>query len=156
MIPLPPVLEAPATAWAILAALLAAAELLAPGFSLIWLAIAAGITAAATALFALPGFAELALFAAAATVSVRAGRRMLAQPPLGDDPLLNERPARMIGLEVTVSEALVAGRGRVSVGDGSWLASGPDLPAGTRARVVGVRGARLLIEPLEAPPIAGA
>jgi inner membrane protein len=48
-----------------------------------------------------------------------------------------------------VEVAIEHGRGRVRVGDGAWPARGPDLPAGARARVVGIEGGVLVVEKLE-------
>ena len=43
------------------------------------------------------------------------------------------------------SSAIGPGHGRVRIGDSTWLAAGPDLPAGSRVRIVGARGALLLV-----------
>jgi membrane protein implicated in regulation of membrane protease activity len=40
---------------------------------------------------------------------------------------------------------MVDGRGRVPVGDGWWLAEGPDLPAGSEIEVVAVDGTTLKV-----------
>lgn len=138
-----------ALAWGAGAALLAAAEIAAPGFYLLWLGIAAGVTAIATGLFGLPLPAEFVVFALAAVASILVARRfVLSEQPLSDDPFVNERAARLIGREVEVVVPLVAGEGRVRLGDTTWLARGPDLSLGTRARVGAVRGGVLEIEAL--------
>ena len=49
------------------------------------------------------------------------------------------------GRIVTVSEAFRDGEGRVLVGDSPWLASGPDLPLGATAKIVGADGSRLVV-----------
>ncbi|MDB5686707.1 MAG: NfeD family protein, partial [Rhizorhabdus sp.] len=84
----------------------------------------------------------------AAVASIYGGRtiyRRSASPP---DPLLNHRAVRMIGTRVTISEAIVQGRGRATVGDGSWLAEGPDMAVGTAATVVSVEGNTLSVVPI--------
>ena len=53
----------------------------------------------------------------------------------------------MIGARVTVCEPIIAGRGRVAAGDGSWPAQGPDMAAGTVATVVGVEANVLSVKP---------
>jgi inner membrane protein len=63
-----------------------------------------------------------------------------------DEPDLNRRGAQSIGQTLTVVEAIVHGRGKVSLGDTLWAADGPDCPAGTRVRVTGVAGTVLLVE----------
>ena len=47
---------------------------------------------------------------------------------------------------LTLDQAIVGGRGRVRIGDSSWIAEGPDLPAGTRVRVVAVEGVVLKVQ----------
>ena len=133
--------------WLSLGVLLGAAEIVAPGFFLIWLALAA----VATGLIAwvLPiGFAlQMALFAVLSIITVYAARRWLVQNPIqSDDPLLNDRGARMVGEVVTVVEAITGGQGRVKVGDSVWSAKGPDAAIGSRVRVTGVAGTIVTVE----------
>lgn len=138
-------------AWLLAALALGIAELAVPGVFLVFLAIAAGITGVATlALPDLPLAAQLAAFAAWSIVAVLVGRRWYTDYPVaGGDALLNDRAAQLIGQPVTVSVAVLGGRGRVLVGDGAWPATGPDLPVGAAARIVGVRGGVVEIMPLE-------
>ena len=133
--------------WLSLGVLLGAAEIVAPGFFLIWLALAA----VATGLLAwvLPiGFAlQMALFAVLSIITVYAARRWLVQNPIqSDDPLLNDRGARMVGEVVTVVEAITGGQGRVKVGDSVWSAKGADATVGSRVRVTGVAGTIVTVE----------
>lgn len=135
--------------WLVFAALLGIAEVLIPGVFLIWIAIAAAITGlVALALpIALP--LQFLLFAALSIAAVYAGRRWYVDNPVAStDPLLNDRGARLIGRTVTVVEPIVAGEGRVKVGDSVWSATGPDTPIDARVRVTGVNGTILLVEPL--------
>lgn len=133
--------------WFVLALALGALEIAAPGAFMIWLAGAA----LATGLLALLGLGwelQLAAFAILAIASVLGGRSYLRRhPPRSTDPSLNRRGDRMIGEVVTVTEAIRDGQGRVQVGDGPWLAAGPDMPVGARARIVAVDGNRLHVEP---------
>lgn len=133
--------------WLLLAAALGAAELAVPGVFLVFVAIAAAITGLLTLLFpALTLPAELAVFGAWSVVAVLIGRRWYADYPVdSDDPLLNDRAARLIGQEVIVVEAVVGGIGRVRVGDSDWIARGPDLETGRRVRIVGVSGSTLSV-----------
>lgn len=139
-----------AWAWLIAGIMLAIAELMVPGVFLIWLGAAAlltGMVALGTAL-SLP--AEFGCFALLATISVLTGRTVMARMPiLSDDPLLNERTARLIGRQVVVTEAIAGGEGRVRVGDGIWPATGPDAAVGAIVKIVGADGARLHVEPVE-------
>lgn len=142
----------PSGAWLIAALLLGVAELAAPGVFLVFLAIAAAITGVLA--FALPDLsapAQLAAFGAWSVAAVLVGRRWYRDYPVASEAaLLNDRAAQMIGRVVTVEVAIEHGRGRVRVGDGAWPATGPDLSAGERARVVAVRGGVLEVTGLDA------
>jgi membrane protein implicated in regulation of membrane protease activity len=136
--------------WLATALVLAIAELFAPGFFLIFLAVAAALTG--FVMFVAPGMhliAQALLFAAITAVAVAIGRRWYHRsPPTSTDPLLNHRAARLIGKMVEVSDAIVAGEGRVRVGDGAWTAQGPDTAAGAFVRIIGATGSVLLVEPV--------
>ena len=138
-------LSAPAL-WGIAATLLAIAELVVPGIFLLWLAIAAGLTALIALLVPIGAPLQLLAFSVLSAIAVSAGRFWYVSRPAGSsDPLLNDKAARLIGRPVTVSEAIVQGEGRVKVDDSSWRATGPDTPAGTRMTVVEVDGATLVV-----------
>jgi membrane protein implicated in regulation of membrane protease activity len=57
------------------------------------------------------------------------------------------RGQELIGRTLLVSDAIVDGRGKVKVGDGVWLARGPDTAAGTRVKVIGLEGTVLQVAP---------
>jgi len=139
----------PAILWGTLAIVLAIGELLAPGVFIIWLALAAALTAGLAALVPIDGPFQLLAFAIFSALSVSGGRLWyLARPVEPEDPLLNEPAARLIGRTVMVSEAISQGAGRVRVDDGSWPASGPDAAAGTAMVVTEVHGSVLVVAPL--------
>ena len=144
--------------WLLVAALLGILEIFAPGIFLIWMAAAAGITGIVAALLPLPFPFQLALFGLLALASVYSGRRYYERNPVdSSDPLLNDRTARLIGLSVTVVTAIENGEGRVKVGDGVWVARGPDAPAGARMTVTGAEGSCLRVAHAAAlPPAEGA
>jgi len=135
--------------WLIAAALLAAAEIVVPGVFLIWLAAAAAVTGLATLLF---GFAlgfQLGLFGIVSLLAFTIGRRWYRRNPVySEDPLLNDRTARLIGETVVVVTAIENGRGRVSVRDTVWNAIGADAEVGARVMVVGSEGNCLRVQPL--------
>ena len=66
-----------------------------------------------------------------------------------DRPSLNRRAEQLVGRVVPLMSPIVDGHGRVQVADAFWDVEGPDLPAGTRVRVVGVRGMTLEVRPQE-------
>ncbi|WP_375285832.1 NfeD family protein [Sphingomonas sp.] len=144
--------DEPGLWWLAAAAALGIAELLVPGVFLVFLALAAAIVGVATlALPDLSSAAQLGAFAVWSAIIVLIGKRWYRDYPVEtSDPMLNDRLARLIGARVTVVEAIDGGRGRVRVGDGEWPASGPDLPVGAQARIVGASGTLLTVEPF--PP----
>ena len=134
-------------AWLILGAILATAEVLIPGFFLIWFAFAAMVIGLVALFFPVPVTLQIALFAILSVASVYAGRRWFLRNPIESaDPKLNDRGARLVGEMVTVVEAIDHGTGRVKVGDSVWNAKGPDAEAGTKLTVIGISGTTLLVE----------
>ncbi len=133
--------------WLGLGLLLCATEIVAPGFFLIWLGLAAVATGLITWALGIATAFQIALFGIFAIASVYGARRWLDKNPIiSDDPLLNDRGARMVGDVVTVVEAIAAGQGRVKVGDTVWSARGPDTAEGAKVRIVGIEGAVLQVE----------
>ncbi|MDB5584632.1 MAG: hypothetical protein JWR80_9808 [Bradyrhizobium sp.] len=129
--------------------LLAIAELIAPGFFLIFVAAAAAVTG--FVVLAVPGLhaiAQMILFAGFSAVAILLGRgwyRRLRETTA--DSGLNDRTGKLVGKTVEVCDAIVAGEGRVRVGDGAWSARGADTPAGAMVRITGAAGSVLLVEP---------
>jgi hypothetical protein len=134
--------------WWLLALVLIGAEVLAPGYFMLWIGIAAGVMGVLT--LVLPGMSalmEAIVFASLAIASCAVYWRFVR--PLAevrnDQPLLNRRGERMVGRRVVIVEPIVNGRGKVKVGDGAWLAEGPDLPAGQEVEVTGCEGTTLKV-----------
>lgn len=143
----------PGGAWLIAALALGIAELAIPGVFLVFLAIAAAITGVALlALPALPLAAQIGSFAVWSIAAVLIGRRWYRDYPVAGDRLLNDRAGRLVGEIAELETAIVAGEGRVRIGDGSWPARGPALPAGARVRIMQVAGGVLVVEPLGTTP----
>jgi inner membrane protein len=133
--------------WLSLGMILGAIEMLAPGFFLMWLGLAAIIVGLLTWLLPISLPLQVALFAILSVFTVYLGKKYLANNPIvSDDPNLNNRGARLAGEIVIVVEAIADGRGRVKVGDTEWNARGADAPVGARVRVTGADGAVLLVE----------
>ncbi|MEP3226401.1 MAG: NfeD family protein [Parasphingorhabdus sp.] len=137
----------PAYVWLTLAAILALAEIFVPGVFLMWVAAAAAVTGIANTFIELTLAGQLTLFGLSTIASVLLGRRWyLTNIVKSEDPLLNDRAARMIGTTVTVVKPVDATSGRVKVGDGIWSARGPALKKGETARIVDVSGSILILE----------
>lgn len=135
--------------WLSIGVALGVIEMLAPGFFLMWLGMAAIIVGLIAWLLPISLAYQVGLFAILSILTVYAGKRFIKDNPIvSDDPLLNDRGARLTGEIVMVVEAIADGRGRVKVGDGVWNARGPDAPTGARVRVIGAEGAVLKVEPV--------
>jgi membrane protein implicated in regulation of membrane protease activity len=134
--------------WLVAALVLAIAELIAPGFFLIFVAAGAMLTGfVALAIPDLGWIAQALLFAAFSAAAIVIGRRWYHRSPSTTTSSgLNDRTAKLIGKTVEVCEAIVAGEGRVKVGDGAWNATGPDAPAGALVRITGATGGVLSVE----------
>ena len=137
----------PAWLWLIGGVLLLIAEVIAPGFFLVFIGVAAIATGLFTLLFSLGAGPQLALFALYAVLAAAAGRRFYAgRPAPSSDPLLNDRAGRLIGKVVTVVSAVDEHHGRVRVGDSEWSARGGPAAPGERVRITGVEGNCLAVE----------
>ena len=134
--------------WWLLALVLIGAEVIAPGYFMLWIGIAAGIMGVVTLIAPnLSPITQALAFAVLAIASCAIYWKFIR--PLAelrnDQPLLNRRGAKLVGQRFTVVEAIVNGRGKVKVGDGSWLAEGPDVPAGAEVEVVACEGTALKV-----------
>ena len=138
--------------WWIAGLLLLVGEILIPGIFLIWLGLAALLMGLVDWLLpALPWYWQLALYAVIAVGLVFGVRPLLARELERETerPTLNRRLHAMIRRTGILSEPIAGGMGRARIGDTVWRVRGPDLPAGTRIRVVGVdeKTLSLLVEP---------
>ena len=125
--------------WLAFGLVLIGIEMLVGTFDLLWIGTAALLTSLIGVL-PLPAMlqgweAQVFIFCALAVVLVILGRTAFAglRKPPTSHPGLNRRADSMVGQRGTVLEGFVAGRGRVSLGDTSWLAvseTGEDLAAG--------------------------
>jgi membrane protein implicated in regulation of membrane protease activity len=134
--------------WLIGGVVLLIAEVIAPGFFLVFIGAAAMAAGLFTLLFGLGVAAQLTLFVIYALIAVMIGRKVYANAAVDStDPLLNDRSARLIGKSVTVIQAVDEHSGRVRVGDSEWSARGGPGSAGERVRITGVEGNCLIVEP---------
>lgn len=135
--------------WWIIALVLIAIEVVAPGYFMLWIGIAAA--AMGVVLWIVPGMSLLAqaiaftllAFASCAVYAVWLRPRLRGREPSAER--LNRRAEQMIGQRYVLAEAIVNGRGKARVGDGQWLVSGPDMPAGSTVEVTGVDGTTLRV-----------
>lgn len=145
----------PWTWWVVGLALLAA-EIVLPGVFLMWIGIAAILVGSLS--LALWGDTvwtwqlQVVTFAVLSVVSALIGRRvMMRQETNTDQPLLNQRGASLIGRTATLVQPISEGRGRIRLDDTTWIVAGPDLPVGTRVRIVSSMGGTLKVEEVTPP-----
>ncbi|GAB2565806.1 NfeD family protein [Dyella jejuensis] len=138
--------------WWIVALVLIAIEVMMPGFFMLWIGIGAAITG--VLVLVMPGLSLLSqaiAFVVLAFGSCAAywyGVRPTLQRDQPGNERLNRRGEQLIGKRYELIEAIVNGQGKARVGDGQWLVSGPDLPAGSTVEVVAVEGTLLKVRPV--------
>lgn len=133
--------------WIVLGLVLLALELIAPGTLLLWLGIAA-VLVGLIALVIDPGWqVELIAFAVLG-LAAAVGWWIYGRPDnaaASDRPMLNRRAERHVGKVFTLDAAIVNGDGRLRIDDTTWRVAGPDLPAGSKVKVLGVEGITLVV-----------
>jgi len=134
--------------WFILAGVLLAIEVLAPGLSFLWLGLAAAAVGAISLAIVWSWQLQLVAFAVLALLSFvvwwRLGRPTASAP---DRPFLNRRAEGYVGREFTLEKPIVGGNGTVRIDDTLWRVAGPDCPAGSRVKVSRTDAATLMVEP---------
>jgi membrane protein implicated in regulation of membrane protease activity len=131
--------------WMLGGLLVAVLEMLAPGFFLLWVGLAAlgtGVVATVSGLGPEPQFAVFVVLTATMVggVGLRMRRRVVVDT-------VNAPAAGLIGATCRAL-AFRDGEGRVALGDGTWQArvtDGEEPMAGTALRVVGLDGTTLLV-----------
>src|SRR5690349_15354325 len=135
--------------WWALAAVLLVCEMLLPGVVFLFLAIGAAVAGTLVLVGSdSPLELQLAVFAVASVLSAVALRpyfRRLQNKTA--DATLNARGEALVGKVFVLDQPILAGRGRIKLGDGSWIVTGPDMVAGAKVRVAAVSGTELRVEP---------
>lgn len=137
--------------WFALALLLVIAETLGAAGFLIALGMAAALTGIFVWLFVITWqwqlvcFSIFSIFFAFAWWRFLKTRTILMPPP----SLINRPIEAMIGRTVTLVEGIENGRGKIRVNDAHWFVTGPELPAGSKVKVIAVEeGTLLVVEPV--------
>lgn len=137
--------------WWVAGLALLAAEMVVPGFFLVWIGLAALAVGILSLLFWDAVFwvweLQAILFAVLAVAATFIGRRITLRNDATDEPFLNQRGASLVGRTATLREPIREGRGRIRLDDTMWQVIGPDLPAGTQVKVVSSNGRDLTVEP---------
>ncbi|UZJ60326.1 NfeD family protein [Pseudomonas sp. KU26590] len=134
--------------WLGLGAVLLILEVFGAGGYLLWIGVAAAGVGILT--YILPGLSWEVQFLLFAVLSVLTAlywwRRQRSVQRTSDQPGLNMRGSELIGHTFAVHDAIVSGRGKIKVGDGVWMVTGPDTPVGGQVRVVAQDGTTLQVE----------
>ena len=136
--------------WWILAGVLLLLEMARPGFFMLWLAVAAILTAIADLVFHFSWMGEVLSFAVLSLLSVLASWRfvMSGRHAPSDSPHLNQKHNAFIGKTYALNTPIIHGSGKIKVEDALWDVDGEDAEAGARVKVVGIDGLRLKVERL--------
>lgn len=136
--------------WWVFAIILIILEVFSPGAFFMWMGAAAGATG--LALLVMPEISwqiQFIIFAATSIIAILLGRTFFNRKSANtDDPTLSQLESELTGNIYTVEKPIVNGSGRIQVGESTWKAQGPDCAAGASVKVIGVKGAVLLVEPV--------
>jgi len=134
--------------WLIAAAIFFVLELIAPGAFMMWLGLASLLVGVISFFVAWPWQYQLVTFAAFALLAIPLWRRAAhrVEGPT-DQPFLNRRADAFVGREFTLEKPIVGGNGTVRIDDTIWRLAGPDVPGGSRVKVVRADAATLVVEP---------
>ena len=135
--------------WWALAAVLLICEMLLPGVVFLFIAIGAAVTGLIVLIASGAALEfQLVVFAIVSVVSAVALRPYFKRlQSRTADATLNARGEALVGREFVLDQPILAGRGRIKLGDGSWIVTGPDMVAGAKVRVAAVNGTELRVEP---------
>lgn len=133
--------------WIVAGLVLLALEIFVPGGFLLWLGISGMVVGVITLLTPLSWPLQWLIFGVLALVTITLWIRFNRnRQSVSDRPYLNRRADRYVGHEAVLEQAILQGFGRIILGDTVWRVAGPDLPAGTRVRIVGSDGNVLRVE----------
>ena len=79
---------------------------------------------------------QLVMFSVGSVIAITLWRRYVRDPEVSDAPMLNQRGRDHVGRTVVLKTAIEHGEGYINIDDTRWRVTGPDLPAGTRVKLV--------------------
>ncbi len=136
--------------WWVFAIVLIILEVFSPGAFFMWMGAAAGVSG--LALLAMPELSwqiQFVIFAATSIAAILVGKTFFNRKSANtDDPTMSQLKSELTGNTYVVEKPIINGSGRIQVGESTWKAQGPDCAAGSSVKVVGVKGAVLMVEPV--------
>ena len=136
--------------WWVLALILLAVEILAPGFFFLWMAISGFVTGALVLLLPATSIAiQIFLFSVLSIVTIIIWKFYGKKHPItSDHPLLNKRGDQYIGRVFSLYEPIKNGQGKIKVDDSIWKVHGEDCDINSRVKVIAIRGTVFEVERL--------
>ncbi len=133
--------------WLIFGVFLMALELLAPGIFLFWFGLAALLVGLVLFAFDPSWQSQILMFAVFAAAAVPLWRRVARHNSAvsKSNPFLNKRADALIAGVFTLEKPIIDGSGTVRIDDTIWRVAGPDVPAGSRVKIVQADGASLTV-----------
>jgi len=92
---------------------------------------------------------QFVIFAVTSIIAILVGKTFFNRKSANtDDPTLSQLESELTGNTYVVEKPIINGSVRIQVGESTWKAQGPDCIAGSSVKVIGVKGAVLLVEPV--------
>ena len=135
--------------WLIIGLAFLVLEIFAPGAILMWFGFAGLMIGALVWLVpVISPELQVILFAIFSLLSVYVWRiyRPRGTEPESPDPELNNLLNAYIGRRYTLKQPIKDGRGRMQMGDASWVINGPDLEVGEQVEIVAVQGISFVVK----------
>ncbi|MDP1602290.1 MAG: NfeD family protein [Legionella sp.] len=135
--------------WLALALVLIIAETLGAAGFLIALGMAAASIGILTWIFAITWQWQLICFSLFSVFFAVAWWQFLKKRTLATPTLINRPFESMLGRTAVLVEAIENGRGKIRVNDAHWFVTGPELPVGSKVKIIGIaEGTLLVVEPV--------
>ncbi|WP_131781046.1 NfeD family protein [Legionella gresilensis] len=134
--------------WLALALVLIIAETLGAAGLLIALGMAAATTGIITWLFAITWQWQLIDFSLLCILFAVSWWFFIKKRTAKEPSLINKPFHSMLDQTVILVEPIKDGRGLIRINDATWFVKGPDLPAGTKVKIVAIEGTSMVVEPL--------
>lgn len=137
--------------WWVLALILLAVELLAPGFFFLWLAASGLVTGFLLLLVpAIDIKLQVSIFSILSIAFIVAWKMYGKKHPIATDhPLLNKRGQQYIGRVFSLYKPIENGEGKIKVDDSIWKVHGEDCDINTKVKVIAVCGTVFNVEKIE-------
>jgi inner membrane protein len=135
--------------WFAFALLLIIAETLGAAGFLIALGMAAASIGVITWIFMISWQWQLIFFSLLCVFFTVAWWQFLRKRTLATPTLINRPFESMLGRTAVLVEAIENGRGKIRLNDAHWFVTGPELPVGSRVKVIAIEdGTLLVVEPV--------